>query len=71
MYVLYGNTCDGVSVWFLELFFLVVPTALLFLVGSVEDGAEETAIDSRGIENDRVFLIVAGVREDGNNGIDA
>ena len=43
---------------------------LLVFVRAVEDGAEETSVDGPRVHDDRVFLVVASVGQDGYYSID-
>ena len=60
------------SVGLLERFLLIAhPFALDVAVGAVEARAKQAAIDGRRVHDHRVLLIVARVRGDGDDGVDA
>lgn len=67
-----SHALTGVSMWLFELLLLIAHTlALGVLVGAIEDRSEEATIDRRGVQNDRIFLVVAGVGHDRHDRIDA
>ena len=55
----------------LEALLLITALELGVLIGTHEDGPEESSVNGAGVQNDGVLLVVAGVGRDGNDGVDS